>query len=558
MPVNSTTRIETLVSVVAEPSYAFSPQDTLAVATEIPSGGTEIELPSSPSSGDAYEIADGDGSCSSGSPLTLRVTGAGQTIQGGDTLALETPFAWARVTFSESLRAWVAFQAGQAAARFAPTPLPFTTIYVDPGNASGHASDSNPGTSPSAPIRTTAHLNALLFFGVLTADTLIQYLSPDTGSVGLQRATLYLGPYDLTIAQTPQVLLASATLNTGTVAINPTASAGGQRQTLHAAAVADWAPYVWQSPGSAAAPAYAVDATSPRAGNFAWIVSGAGSATASASRPTDSAVTSAASLTIGDAVAIQTGARLNFAAGSVPASDGGQIFVQDVAFDASNLAGDGGLCVATYTRCSFTGNALEAGVYNSCFFGAGMFSSTALGSMTVVAGVLIAHAVTDEVTGPIEFTSDIYVTGDTLDLSNFGYAAFFMTPGFGSGVQCQDMSAGHADAGAVEVSPGSASLQGLLWGNGNAGVGVLVQGATLSYVETRAPSVTGTTGDFAFLTPSALVLVARACVDGAYTEAGSAATRATTWANLVAAVGSGGFAGGAFVPEAGAAIIQIG
>lgn len=111
MPLNSTTRIDVVVQVVDEVLYELSAQDTLAVLTRIPSGGTIVALPSEPSSGDYYEAADGDGSCSSGSPLTLQVTGAGQTIQGASSFAMTTPYASAGVRYDEDSRSWIVYEA---------------------------------------------------------------------------------------------------------------------------------------------------------------------------------------------------------------------------------------------------------------------------------------------------------------------------------------------------------------------------------------------------------------------------------------------------------------
>lgn len=112
MPSNSTTRIDVVVRVVDEVLYEVSAQDTLIVVTAIPSGGTIVALPADPISGDWYEAADGDGSCSSLAPLTVAVTGAGQTIQGASSFVLDTPYASAGVRYDETSRSWIVFEAG--------------------------------------------------------------------------------------------------------------------------------------------------------------------------------------------------------------------------------------------------------------------------------------------------------------------------------------------------------------------------------------------------------------------------------------------------------------
>jgi hypothetical protein len=112
MPVNSTTRIDVVVQVDDEVLYELSPQDTLVVVTAIPTGGTIVALPSDPSSGDYYEAADGDGSCSSTAPLSFAVTGAGQTIRGSSSFVMTTAYASAGLRYDETSRSWLVFEAG--------------------------------------------------------------------------------------------------------------------------------------------------------------------------------------------------------------------------------------------------------------------------------------------------------------------------------------------------------------------------------------------------------------------------------------------------------------
>lgn len=94
--------------------------------------------------------------------------------------------------------------------------------------------------------------------------------------------------------------------------------------------------------------------------------------------------------------------------------------------------------------------------------------------------------------------------------------------------------------GAIAFSEnGSFSQSMRLWGSGNAGAGVAVRpGGSFVYREGVFPTVTGVNGDF--LLASANIARAFDDASGAYTTA-----RASTWANLAAPIGSGGFNGSA-------------
>lgn len=549
MPINSTTRIETIVQVAGEASYAFSSQDTLAVCTAIPSGGTAVLLPAAPGAGDTYELADGDGSCSSGSPLTLQVTGAGQSIQGASSLALDTAFAWARVTFSAALRSWVVFLAG-AGSTFERKPLPYTTIYVDPQDASGGASNANPGTNPSLPIATTAHLNVVNFFGVLTANTLIQYLSDDDSGTGVDISTMSLQAFTLTINQTRQTLHTGGTLDAGTIAIDPAAN---QAQVVHTSDLATFAPYVVTQLGGAAADGVRILDTTTGAGAF--VMSAATAGAPQTTRPILADGTAGA-LTSGDPYTLTRGGHLTLAF-QVPAlGNPGVVVVNDCAF----TAGSSGVPGAQYNRCTCAAPLSVGGQFSDCLLQVGIAEDGAsTGAIDLLAGGLITTGA-DDWSGSFSLEGDVYVTGKGFALGGDFFSNVFFVPNstIGAGVQFQD----NEDNGIIIYATTSLVLhtgptQPLFWGTGNVANGIAIVAGEAIVSQTVPPIVTGANA-FAFIQPGGGYLtVGRAAVLGAYSEAGSAATRTTTWAHFAAGVGSGGFDFGAFCVEGGTALVGI-
>jgi hypothetical protein len=105
MPSNATGTLSIVVPVQGAARYAFSSADDLAALSAIPAGGIVLALPGSPSNGDSYAFADVDGSCSSGSPITI-APGAGTTIRGASTLVLTSAFSAGRLTFSAKTDSW--------------------------------------------------------------------------------------------------------------------------------------------------------------------------------------------------------------------------------------------------------------------------------------------------------------------------------------------------------------------------------------------------------------------------------------------------------------------
>src|SRR5579872_4770232 len=92
MSQNSTGQLRIVVPVVAAADYSFAPTDDTAVLRQIPPGGTVLHLPSGAQSGDRYEFADGDGSCSGAQPITVAAP-SGTTIRGGSAIQFAAAFA---------------------------------------------------------------------------------------------------------------------------------------------------------------------------------------------------------------------------------------------------------------------------------------------------------------------------------------------------------------------------------------------------------------------------------------------------------------------------------
>lgn len=426
-------------------------------------------------------------------------------------------------------------------------PLPFTVLYVDPQDSTGHASNDNPGTL-TRPILTTGEVNRRFLLRNLIGDTAVNYLSEDLGGEGLNFSLSSLGPFNLIVNMTPVVVHTGGQLDAGTVAINPLALGGGQRQTAHTTDLGDFGPFVLGVfGGTATIPVRLVDTVT---GFGVWLAAGAGSATASCTRPTDATVSATGPITIGNDYVLRRPGLLPLAAAAQPASDGGALMFNDCAFPASSLGPEllTSFTVAptVLTHCASLGPQVFGGELNDCYLASGMQGNWIA---SLLAGLLIPNIFTDVQTGSLSMTGDVYITAINMTVGGGFYEDIFIPsgafglPGAHTGIQLQDCPLS-GDIAAISLYAGSTfNVAGLIWGNGNPDVGMLIRpGATFS--SQVVPSVTGTNGDFAMQNGSAgQVQVARAWDDaaGAYTEAGGPATRATTWANLVASLGAGGF-----------------
>jgi hypothetical protein len=450
--------------------------------------------------------------------------------------------------------------------------------FIDPSNSTGFASDLNSGANAtniplgSGPILTTAHLNSLLFYRFLTSSPTITYLSDDPSPTGLDYSTLDLNGFNISFQGTPVTLHTGGTFNVGTVAINP---AGNQRQLVHTSDLATFAPFIFTGLGGASPnPTRIINSIT---NDGAWIVSGV--ATASVTRPVTPSG-DAGALTIGNPYTIKRGSTLTLATASgflsTPGLVAGFVTFSDFAFTPASYGNS--VSATQYIRCSFSSNATVGGNYSDCAMGVGFIELgyTSPTDVEIIAGLLVTTS--DDIwTAPFVMTNDVYVTGVGFMVAEvIGYANVFLSvptfPG-GGAIQLQDnVVALHSAGGALSIlktihlgnklpSIGFES-DGLIWGNGNGGPGVVVgPGASLGVSAIIPPTVTGAGGDFAFIAPNTptLTTVARAWNDavGAYTEAGGVATRTTTWAHFVAAIGAGGFAFEAHNPATDASIVGI-
>jgi hypothetical protein len=449
----------------------------------------------------------------------------------------------------------------------APIRSPLGPVrFIDPSNSSGLANDANSGATSLTPILTTAHLNTLLFFKTITANTTITYMSDDPGAIELDYGTLDLQTFRLDFRGTPQILHTGGTVNAGTIAANRAAPGGGQRQIFHTTDIANWAPFVFTGLGGTAPfPTYLTDG----AGNFSWIVSGAGSALASATATTDAIANNLTNIPVGSAYTIRRGSRLNRVSGNVPTSSNGFVAFTDFAFDVEDIGSNGGftgggvVSASSYLRCSANGIVIGPGQYSNCAIVAGMTQSSVAGEIDISAGLLFTTS-SDQIIVPLVLSFDVYVTGFGLISGKNNYASIFLLPLAGAGVQIQDTT-GPSSLFAVNsiALVTSTGTNILLWGNGNAGKGVLISpGSTVTAPDdgTNNPTVTGALGDFGFVDVNgATISVARSWNNaaGAYTESGGVATRATTWANYAASLGAGGFAFNAQCVQTNAAIVGL-
>jgi len=469
----------------------------------------------------------------------------------------------------DALRALIALN-GNGGGSLARQPWTNTAFFVDPSNVSGTASDANTGLTPSTAILTTAELNRRLLFKIVTVNSLITYLSDDNSGTVLDLSSPTVGSTgSLSFKGTPQVLHTGGTLNAGTIAINPSAPGGGQRQTAHTTDLATFAPFTIVSKGGAALhPCYLVDTTGGNSGTSAWIVNGG--ATANLSRPMDSTFVSPGTLTIGDSYRIQRGSLLAVG-GAMVEPQFTRVTFTDFAFTLNSVTAPGSF-LPFYFRCSTDNTAFSPGGYLHGFF-ASDISFVATGAFFIDAGVWLLAGSTTAGT-LIELTNDVYIT----DTPGFvGPQALVCSPtvnanisilnslGPPSGVQLQDITdtvAAMIIGSAPPNLSGQPSGAALIWGNGNTGFGIALELNGLATVPANAgfvPSVTGALGDFCFIQQSTgtLLTVARAFdpSTGEYTEIGGPATRTTTWAHFVAALGAGGFNFQAHNPETNAHIV---
>jgi hypothetical protein len=462
-----------------------------------------------------------------------------------------------------------------AGAAMSPTfALPIAR-FVDPQNVSGFASNSNLGANStnvppgSGPILTTAENNGRMQGKTLTGNTIITYLSEDLANVGVSMTTLDLAGFTLTF-DLPLIAVSTGHTIFSVTAIDPTVAAGGQRQRIQIDSAAfDYTPFVLNAhglPGTATAPMRVVDQTRDVS---SWIMSQeTGEVTfAHLTRPVDNAVANSPQFVATDAVTLVRPGRLPLMVEPVViATSGGSLVFNNCQIHAEGLAQSAPTAFAlnlttqgagntTFNHCSFDGPLLFGGLFNDCYFSDGA-QGTFLA--TVIAGGWLPNSNTDQLWGVLNIGGDLYVTGDSsFNLGATFYSACFFFAGAlnvagASGLQVQSVS--NSLPGLQLFQGGAALSLGLLWGNGNTGLGLQIAGGvTWASSHIFTPNITGATGDFGFLHANTILTTARAWDDsvGAYTT-----LRACTWANYVATIAGGGFSGNAHCVQANSAVVQ--
>ncbi len=170
----------------------------------------------------------------------------------------------------------------------------------------------------------------------------------------------------------------------------------------------------------------------------------------------------------------------------------------------------------------------------NCLFESDLLS---LGVDTVIAGCIkggLSLGTVALTNSDLKFESHTIIQGTSLSANPFG----LITNTGGVGIFDSAVTQFGPGGDAVYVAPrGALRTAGSLWGSGNAGFGVNVAPGAMGAYST-APTVTGTGGDLKLGGSTSQRVFDPAA--GTYTAA-----RNTTWTNLAAAIGSGGFAGNA-------------
>lgn len=435
---------------------------------------------------------------------------------------------------------WVVFQL----AVVVPRALAPQTV-VDPSNISGHANDLGPGTS-AAPLLTTAELNRRLVTTIPSSngaqiDLTVTWLGDQlAGDAPLDMSQLRGTSLIIEIFGTPTVLH-SGTLTSGTIAINPSASGGGQAQVLEdtALGINGWAPYVGY---------YARIVGGPRAGTTVYITKSLpGTSSAKVARPT-SAGFAAGSMLSGDSYQIVRPTNLTFGHIS-PQTQGSYIEFTDFTYNEPNPStfGIGSTFISNgnvffMNRCTAGGSLVADSIQLFNCWTVGITATR----VTMQGGVYLTTQ-TSQI-GLLALSSDVYITNDGLLLGPSNIQAITFSPGYGAGVQFQDCAASaisvFAGTVATSIDPNNHPL---LWGTGNGfGNGLtavfVYPGSHFVVQQSVPPTVTGPNGDWQ------VGVYNTACrawneATGLYTN--QIATR--TWANFYAAIGSGGFGGNAHI-----------
>jgi hypothetical protein len=435
-------------------------------------------------------------------------------------------------------------------------------LFVDPQNASGKASNANSGQTVNDPILTTTENNARIRATAgLGSDITITYMSEDLGSEGFSTETLNYFGHTLTVNM-PLVDVFQGTTISGVTRINPQAASGGQRQRLQVADFTDWTPYVINAHSLPGTSAFFTRVLDLSADVSAWIMSQETGEVhfGDVSRPVNNAMTSSPQFTIGDSYVIVRPGRLPI---DTPTVNSGSLIINNGLLHTVGL-GPGSITSFTLNgftanHCSIDGPLLFGGNFNDCTVTDG---AQGLYIANLKAGGLLPNAGTDQQTGALNFSGDVYVTGDSaFTVGGTFYEGIFIETGAlgvetATGIQIQDAGLGGAgiEPGFRAVGGGAQLILGLIWGNGNTDLGMeLDPTGQLSLLTAPTPNITGATQDFGYVANSLQVLSGRAWDDsiGAYT-----ALITCTWANFDKTIAGGGFGGNAHCVTTNAVIAR--
>lgn len=408
-----------------------------------------------------------------------------------------------------------------------PNPL-----YVDPADVSGHASDTNPGSSSAAPIASTARVNELLENVQIDASTFLRvfYLSDDASGTPLNLNRTCVGGA-LYFYGAPHVVR-QGTLTAGTVGRNV---ATQRRDQVEDASLLDWSPYANMFlTDTAAGVSCAIVKALPGAASTAYV-----------SSPVDDSLGDFAPgvLASGDGYDVSHGSQitlgdLTFAAGST--------FPDVEFFDFDLLSGPtSGALLVTYRRCRPLAQLPQSAatfLFVNCILGAHSdfdnWYSPASG-FDIFAGLYVTKA--QDGGFYLSLFGNVYVTGVGLYYGTLGYLVgdAFGGPGWDAAVQLQDCTSPlgamwftgvSLDLNASVLGDGTSS-PGPIWGNGNAGAGLAFGPSSSVRLAAGTMTATGAGGDFAF-PGAAAPTTGRPWVE---TLGGYGPAESCTWGNLDAA-----------------------
>lgn len=445
--------------------------------------------------------------------------------------------------------------------------------YIDPLNSTGLASDSNDGATATTPLLTDTRRQNLweqggkipyLTGGIYNIYYLSNLLAPAFARLrGIQDSTATLLVHgSATPGKGNTTLFGPSTIQNRVVAV----PASNTRPTITDATVPTG---TWAGAGligSAASPNKRIRITSgANAGAYAWTMKDGGAGIVNTStwcNPGTSGITAPftalatlPSVAIGDPYVVESLTQIDMFSDEIYTIDNGTVNTQGSSkcYESLYLVkffAPYGTQQAVFNGCCGFGNqqnVSQSSFMQGCAYTTGIINAPCLNSYIACAG----WATLSPQTG-----ARANIDGDTMSQ---GVAVSISRRGgyVRAGSMCAFDSTG--DGCTVEMD-GSIKNENInfgvhrLWGSGNTGPGLRVKsGAKFAYAAT-VPTIAGAS-DFSL----AGATVARAWnnATGAFTEAGGVATRVTSWANQVAAIGGGGFGGQSIDPANGASVFII-